>query len=799
MNQPAQMRTLLQFISTTSGPLSSFVSFSCLRSSVICINLLATATCRARLYAYSLKHSYLPPEVALLFGAMRPSEGHAKRMCRILRSEAWRQVRFYTDCLQFLNRNELPYPSAQKKFIEDLRLASQTADFLWGNILVQLPRSKRRNYVPGQDVLVLGEASIPNNVADLLRLGPKYCEHPDLDKTELLSLVRTAAGKASMDESDRCVREGVDCLPQRVKKGNSARLRTMVTSLREAGLKLLLSDKEGGFVVLPRSLYKEKAAAAILENFNEVKGVVPAKVKTRAVQLCEKAGLAKLAKSVKACKETCLSAFFSAKTHKELCPFRTIVSERGTWQREVGVFLQRFLGLLDVDDPYLIRAPGTVSTFLQDECPEGVRAFSIDIKDLYYSLPQEEVCTEVGYCIDRFGVLKFQNACGITVHRFLALLKFYMQSTFICLDDKLFIQRKGVCIGSCIAPILSDLLLASFDRNLESKLDQTSTVKVMRYVDDFLIFYRTNPPDAQPAASKIIDVFRAELSSFELKTEHPSNNKLRFLDLELSFSNSHVCWGYAPRSKKALLPFSSAHSKIVKRGIARACMKAALYRSCDHQVEKCFFSQVDRLKLAGFPATLLTSIAESLVAVCKDKRLATVQSENSRLKSVAVIPYVHKVAHNLKKVVARAGIKLLFSAQNKLGSLCQHVNREAPYKKGCTKKHRHKFVKCRHGVVYKIPLSCGRCYIGQTGRCANDRLREHSNKVHNRATDSQLSLHCNNCGCHPSFKDTIFLSYYHDERARLISEAFHIHNSGEACVSLPSISLLPKEINFLSN
>ncbi|KAH8033038.1 hypothetical protein HPB51_005944 [Rhipicephalus microplus] len=133
----------------------------------------------------------------------------------------------------------------------------------------------------------------------------------------------------------------------------------MVTSLREAGLKLLLSDKEGGFVVLPRSLYKEKAAAAILENFNEVKGVVPAKVKTRAVQLCEKAGLAKLAKSVKACKETCLSAFFSAKTHKELCPFRTIVSERGTWQREVGVFLQRFLGLLDVDDPYLIRAPVT--------------------------------------------------------------------------------------------------------------------------------------------------------------------------------------------------------------------------------------------------------------------------------------------------------------------------------------------------------------------------------------------------------------------------------------------------------
>lgn len=60
---------------------------------------------------------------------------------------------------------------------------------------------------------MLGDASIPKNVADLLKLGPKFCEHPDLDKTELLSLVRTAAGRARLDEVDRCIREGVDCLP----------------------------------------------------------------------------------------------------------------------------------------------------------------------------------------------------------------------------------------------------------------------------------------------------------------------------------------------------------------------------------------------------------------------------------------------------------------------------------------------------------------------------------------------------------------------------------------------------------
>ncbi|KAH7955438.1 hypothetical protein HPB52_000882 [Rhipicephalus sanguineus] len=109
-----------------------------------------------------------------------------------------------------VNRNELPFPSAQKKFLQDLRLASQTADFLWGNVIVQLPRNKHRSPGQGQEVKVLGDASIPKNVADLLKLGPKFCEHPDLDKTELLSLVRTAAGKAKTDEADSGLKKATE-------------------------------------------------------------------------------------------------------------------------------------------------------------------------------------------------------------------------------------------------------------------------------------------------------------------------------------------------------------------------------------------------------------------------------------------------------------------------------------------------------------------------------------------------------------------------------------------------------------
>ncbi|XP_049267525.1 solute carrier family 26 member 6-like [Rhipicephalus sanguineus] len=43
-------------------------------------------------------------------------------------------------------------------------------------------------------------------------------------------------------------------------------------------------------------------------------------------------------------------------THKTECPLRVIVSEKGTWQDEVSSYLQRCLGKLDVQDPFLVRS-----------------------------------------------------------------------------------------------------------------------------------------------------------------------------------------------------------------------------------------------------------------------------------------------------------------------------------------------------------------------------------------------------------------------------------------------------------
>ncbi|CAN7981596.1 unnamed protein product, partial [Ixodes pacificus] len=91
-----------------------------------------------------------------------------------------------------------------------------------------------------------------------------------------------------------------------------------------------------------------------------------------------------------------------------------------------------------------------------------------------------------------------------------------------------------------------------------------------------------------------------------------------------------------------------------------------------------------------------------------------------------VLPYVHTFSHRIKQVAEKFDVPVVFSAPSKLSRLCAAVNRVGSSGPRCEVSHRTRYVTCATGVVYLIPLSCGRVYIGQTERCVNVRAREHS-------------------------------------------------------------------------
>ena len=170
-------------------------------------------------------------------------------------------------------------------------------------------------------------------------------------------------------------------------------------------------------------------------------------------------------------------------------------------------------------------------------------------------------------------------------------------------------------------------------------------------------------------------------------------------------------------------------------------------------------------------------MSETLLQRLKGERRRPEPLQGQR-KRPHVVPYMHKISHNLKKVANRHHVPVVFSAPNKLSRLCARISSRGA-KAACDKKHAKPFLRCAVGTVYEIPLSCGKVYIGQTGRCTNNRLREHSLSIRN-GTWSHLPFHCASCGCTPQFDRTRLFARSRDALARELLEAFHIRKKGDS-------------------
>lgn len=522
-------------------------------------------------------------------------------------------------------------------------------------------------------------------------------------------------------------------------------------------------------------------------------------MKTAALKLLKDKKLDRLSQAVKNCKRNSLQVFFSAKTHKPECPFRAIVTEAGSWQKLVGQFLQKHLKSLPVQDPYGVDCAYDVVQVLDEGIPGANFAFSIDVEDLFYSIPHDELLLAVRDVIELSGPIAFQNDCGVSVDAFLELLTMYLSSTVVEFKGSMFLQRRGICIGSCVAPVLCNIFLARFDNSLRGLIDHERVCRIFRYVDDFLIVLKVSSSDSLPGVvHQVVEAFEASSDALSFTHELPCNRSIRFLELQLTFhGDDHLCWCFMPRSKKALLPFGSAHSKIVKRGIISNCFLNALKKSCPHAMKTSLDNQFERLEAAGYPRDLLYAVAESVLQKIKRPQDSTgLPAQRIREKPFEILPYIHKVSHNIKKVAARQGVNIVLSAPCKLASLCSRVARGKTSNPVCTTKHEHCFTKCATSVVYNIPLTCDKVYIGQTGRCINTRLREHHASLSSN-DGANLARHCRECGCYPLFSNVTYLGRGKGKEEREIVEAYFIRKSGDRCISTPSICLIDKEFSVL--
>lgn len=200
--------------------------------------------------------------------------------------------------------------------------------------------------------MILGDQALSDDHKRLLQHGPRFCLEPVLSRAGKVEVARSVASRVKDEEKLRC---STDCVNVFSSSNATPHMTKKMGPLIKflSGSLIAVSDKEGYFVILPEKLYLEKAEAATEKNFRRVDEKVSL-VKRRAVRKLADFNMSRLSSAVKGEKGLLLEAFFTVKTHKENLPFRTIVSETGTWLRFLSEFLQKHLKTLWFWDPFLV-------------------------------------------------------------------------------------------------------------------------------------------------------------------------------------------------------------------------------------------------------------------------------------------------------------------------------------------------------------------------------------------------------------------------------------------------------------
>uniref|UniRef100_A0A6B0V1U6 Putative tick transposon n=1 Tax=Ixodes ricinus TaxID=34613 RepID=A0A6B0V1U6_IXORI len=143
------------------------------------------------------------------------------------------------------------------------------------------------------------------------------------------------------------------------------------------------------------------------------------KVKCVALNPCKRLELTKLEQNMRKSRTGNLDVFFAVKIHKLGAPLRSIVTERGSWQRLFSLSLQKHFSDLKLSDPFLMRSSQCIVDIFSKESYVDSLGLSIGVDVLFYSIPCCAMIVLVRECIERNDTIAFQNARGVFLGGFL--------------------------------------------------------------------------------------------------------------------------------------------------------------------------------------------------------------------------------------------------------------------------------------------------------------------------------------------------------------------------------------------
>jgi hypothetical protein len=334
------------------------------------------------------------------------------------------------------------------------------------------------------------------------------------------------------------------------------------------------------------------------------------------------------------------------------------------------------------------------------EIPPGRKMVSYDVSALCTSIPVQDAIEIIKQRQEQDNTLKERTP--LSVERVISLLTFCLQTTYFKYNDQFYQQCSGAAMGSPVSPIVANLYMEDFEtRALSTAPSPPSTW--LRYVDDTFVIAHEYDIDG------FTDHINSINPSIQFTTEPEVDGKLAFLDTVVVLQdegNLKTLVYRKPTHTDQYLSFHSNHHLTHKRSVVRSLLNRA---------ETLVTDEDDKEKERQHVKNVLVDNGYKLWMFKAPKTPKPKDTTNTRTIASRSypIPYVQGLAEQLAKIYKKHGVSTHFKPHNTLRNHLVNPKDKTPDMKTC-------------GIIYHLKFAdCPQCYVGETARSFEMRLKEH--------------------------------------------------------------------------
>jgi predicted GIY-YIG superfamily endonuclease len=354
--------------------------------------------------------------------------------------------------------------------------------------------------------------------------------------------------------------------------------------------------------------------------------------------------------------------------------------------------------------------------------PNKCTLVSFDVCNLFTSVPPKEAL-EIAETI-----LLQKSVPAPIISELCELIKMCTSQNYFLYNGKFFEQPKGLAMGSPLSPLLADIYMDHFEKDLfSSKCGLNKNILCwFRYVDD--VFCAWTGSDRQ------LNLFLSHLNSInqnlKFTCEVEDNSAINFLDVNIRKIDDHL--------EFSIFRKNSFTDQIIHSN-SRHCLsqKLSAFHSMLHRLMNIpmsrtnFNKELTTIKLIaknnGYSDRLIDKLYRNKIKKIAMKDIYSSQiPEKSTAKWHRII-YLDHFSNKLNKKLPREKIKVAYYNKRNLRNLLSNVKDPIPNKD--------------KSGVYKLRCECNAVYVGQTGRKFHERIKEHKACVKNKKMTSQFAKH----------------------------------------------------------